>query len=334
MINMTASEKAYFESGGAVHPETGKPAKEAPVEQETPKADEAPEQEAEAEEAKPETEPEADAPADDDESEEIVDVANQDGETRRKMIAFGAYEKQRKQARAAKEQLNQMQQQLAYLTGALQQRGDGQAPQQQTATEQPLEIAPPDYTKEPQKWLDWVNSALSKTAKMSQQQVQASQQTQQFQELNNAVMAAEQDFVSGDDPHPDFYDAVKFVRSRHTAELKEAGYDAGEIQQILNARAQDLAIRALRAGKSPAERLYAVARQHGYRKAAPAKPQESEAEKISRQAKGQDKASSISNLAGSGSKGLSIETLANVSQAEFNKMFKDGKVQEIMGIPT
>lgn len=331
MINMTANERAYIESAGAVHPGTGQPAEaEAPA-PETPVAE--PETEAPAQEAE---KPEAEAPetdADDEDSEEIVDVANQDGETRRKMIAFGAYEKQRKQAKAAREQLTQMQQQMAYLQGMLQNVPQGAAkatpaadgPQQPQITD-----AVPDRAKEPEKWIEWAERTIAGLAKQHTAQSQQSQQSQQFAQLNDAVLAAEQEFVES---QPDFYDALKFVQGQRKAELKELGYGAAEINQIMAAQAQDVAVRALNQGKNPAERIYALAKARGYKAAAPAKT-ETEAARVVRQAEGQKKATTIANLAGSGgNKAPSVETLANTPQDKFNEMWAKGEAQKILGIP-
>ena len=337
MIKMTDAEKAYFESGGAVHPETGKPAEESPaVETETP--------EVEAEAAAPEEKKPAAETADDDGEEETVEVAdgtNPDGTPRRKMIAFGAYEKQRKQARALKEQLAQQQQQLAYLQGMLERA----APQPQGQTQapvapEPLSMTPPDKTREPEKYLAWLESAAAKVLEMEQRSKQTTQQSTQFQQLNEAVLTAETQFINGDpesgvEAHPDFYDALKFVQDRRQAELREAGYDANEIQQIMAAQAQDVAIRALRGGKNPAERVYALAKLQGYKRAqaAPAAVQKpSEAEVVARQARNQASAKTIGTLAGGAESGMSLETLSKLTQSEFNKAWKSGKAQEVMGI--
>jgi hypothetical protein len=332
-VNFTPAEKAYFDSGGAVHPETGAaadntPAPEKTVAEEKPVETSAPKEEAAPEDVKPEAE------ADEGDEEEVVEVAdgtNPDGSPRRKMIAFGAYEKQRKAAKALKETTDKMAQQMAYLTGALEQIRGGKAPAAAETPQQPqISTTPPDYKTKPEEWLNWVNQTVAHAATFTQQQGEQTQQQRQQAELNNAVLAAEQEFMT---TVPDFMDAVQFVRARHTAELKEAGYEQAEIQQILAARAQDLAIRALRAGKNPAERLYAVAKQHGYKKAAPKAEPEPEAVRIARQAEGQAKAKTISTLSGGAEKGLSMEVLANTPMSEFQKLFKAGKPHELMGIP-
>jgi len=335
MIKMTAAETAYMESGGAIHPETGKPAEEAASEVETPATEKPVEahEEAATEEAKPEAETEEG----DDSEEEVVEVEDGNDRPKRKMIDKRAYDKLRYKTRG---EIDRMSQQLAFLTGALQQVQSGKpATEAQQQQVQQISATPPDYKTKPQEWLDWVNQTVAHAATFTQQQGQMTAQQQQFSQLNDAVVQHEQAFVAGDpasgvEAHPDFYDALKFLQDRHKAELTEAGYDAPTIQKIMAARAQDVAQRALAAGKSPAERVYAIAKVQGYRKAAPkVEPKaESEAEKVARQAAGQSKAKSISNLSGGAEKGMSIDVLANTPQAQFNKLWKEGKAQEIMGI--
>jgi hypothetical protein len=339
--NFSPAERAYFESAGAVHPETGAaadntPAPEKIVAEEKPVETPVPKEEAATEDAKSEAEAED---GDEDDGEEVVKVVNAEGEeTTRRMVHYGALKKERMAKNKAREQIDQMGKQMAYLTGALEQMRGGKAPAADTPAQPQISTTPPDYKTKPEEWLNWVNQTVAHAATFTQQQGEQTQQQRQQNELYNAVAQHEQSFISGDpaagvEAHPDFMDAVQFVRARHTAELKEAGYEPAEIQQILTARAHDLAIRALRAGKNPAERLYAVAKQHGYKKAAPKAEPEPEAVRIARQAEGQAKAKTISNLSGGAEKGLSMEVLANTPMSEFQKLFKAGKPHELMGIP-
>src|SRR6185436_279155 len=140
-----------------------------------------------------------------------------------------------------------------------------------------------------------LESAAAKALQFEQRTKQQTEQTTQFQQINQAVFDHEQAFINGDptneiEPHPDFNEAVKFLQDRHRAELVAAGHTPAEIQQIMTVRAQAVAIKALQAGKSPAERVYEIAKVHGYKRPAPAVPKETEAEKIARQAKAQEKA--------------------------------------------
>lgn len=333
MINMTtltAAEKAYVESGGQ-----GNPYPDEKVETETTNEPPAPEPDKQSTEAaKPEDAEKPEAETEESDEGEEVEVVNKEGETRRKMIAYGAYEKQRKAAHAAKEEMSKLQQQMAYLQGVLQNMRPGEQPQAQTA--QPSPATPPDYRKEPEKWLEWVNGLGQRVQQSTEQQTQATQQQAQFQQLNDAVYQAEQEFVTGDGTegsgHADFYDAVKFLNEARKADMKEAGYSAQEIQQILAAQSQDVALRALRQGKSPAAVVYQLAKQRGFKAPKPTPPKETEAEKIARQAKNQEKAGkTISGLSGGEAKELTVEALANMDPKAFEKLWKTGKVDEMLG---
>jgi hypothetical protein len=324
-VTFTAEEKAMLAGTAEVKLE------------ETPA--EPPVEATEAEPAKQEAEPEKPESDEEEGEEEVTEVAdgtNPDAPARRKVIAFSAYEKQRQAKKALAEEATKLREQVAYLSGLSQNAQNTQKPAQQQQTEE-LSLTPPDKTKEPEKYLAWLETGMARLLKHQQQTAEQSQQTTQFQQINQTVFEHEQAFINGDpsaeiEPHPDFHDAVKFLQDRHKAELKEAGYEPHEIQQIMAARAQSVALKALQAGKSPAERVYSLAKLNGYKRAQP-KPAETEAEKIARQAESQKKAGkTISALPGGESKGgLTAETLANTSPEEFLKMWNKGDAKALMG---
>jgi hypothetical protein len=267
---------------------------------------------------------------------EVADGTNPDAPARRKVIAFSAYEKQRQAKKALAEEATKLREQVAYLSGLSQNAQNTQKPAQQQQTEE-LSLTPPDKTKEPEKYLAWLETGMARLLKHQQQTAEQSQQSTQFQQINQTVFEHEQAFINGDpaaeiEPHPDFHDAVKFLQDRHKAELKEAGYEPHEIQQIMAARAQSVALKALQAGKSPAERVYSLAKLNGYKRAQP-KPAETEAEKIARQAESQKKAGkTISALPGGESKGgLTAETLANMDPGAFKKLWDSGEAKALIG---
>jgi hypothetical protein len=286
-----------------------------------------------------EAEPEvAEKPEDEEGEEEVTEVAdgtNPDAPARRKVIAFSAYEKQRQAKKALAEEVAKLREQVAYVTGLSQQQPKPQNPQ--ITQTQELTDTPPDKTKDPEGYLKWLETAAQESIKIRRQSAQQAEQSSQFQQINDAVYAHEQAFIKGDpdsgvEAHPDFLEAVAFLRDKQTKVLKAAGYEQHEINQILIARAQDVSLRALKANDSPAKRVYALAKLDGYKAAAPAKV-ETEAEKITRQAESQKKAGkTISALPGGESKGgLTAETLANMDPAEFLKKWNSGEAKSLMG---
>jgi hypothetical protein len=269
-----------------------------------------------------------------DEDEEVLDVVNSDGEkTPRRMVHYGALKKERVAKEKARQEAESLRQQVAYLTGLSQ---NAPKPQQQAPQQaEELSLTPPDKTKEPEKYLAWLETAAAKALQFEQRTNQQSEQSSRFQQINDAVYAHEQAFIKGDpdsgtDAHPDFLEAVSFLRDKQTRELKLAGYEQHEINQIIVARAQDISLRALKANDSPAKRVYALAKENGYKRPA---PKETEAEKIARQAKSQEKAGkTISALPGGEAKGgLTAETLANTSPDEFLKLWNKGEAKALMG---
>jgi hypothetical protein len=351
LSGLSPAEKAYFETGGAVDPVSGKAVEETSDGAEPQVSMGVPG----GADGQPEiTPPEGDSDkggdseggpetGEDDEAEEeaveVADGTNPDGAARRKVISFGAYDKQRVKANKLSSELEQTRQQLAYLTGLVQQRQGGpQAPAQAAQPQGPqLHAGAPDPQKEPQKWLEWVNSTLTAAQQAQAQQQQQSVQQQQINQLNAAAYQAEQEFVNGDGAetpaHPDYYDALKFLDTARRTELKVAGYDPQTAQAIIDAQNKDIAMRALQAGDNAAKRFYTLAKSRGFSAPKPTPPAKSEAEKVAEQAAKQKTNKSIAGLAGSSSKDpFSIETLANTSTADLAKMLKKGELQDVLGL--
>jgi hypothetical protein len=323
LVTFTPEERAILDGTSTVKVEDEAPA-EAPVETgitepEKPVVADKPEPEAEEEEG-------------DEEVTEVADGTNPDAPARRKVIAFSAYEKQRQAKKALAEEVTKLREQVAYVTGLAQ---NAPKPQQQAPQTEELSLTPPDKTKEPEKYLAWLETAAAKALQFEQRTNQQSEQSSRFQQINDAVYAHEQAFIKGDpesgtEAHPDFLEAVAFLRDKQTRELKLAGYEQHEINQILVARAQDVSLRALKANDSPAKRVYALAKENGYKRPA---PKETEAEKIARQAKSQEKAGkTISALPGGESKGgLTADMLANMTPEDFKKKWDSGEAKALMG---
>jgi hypothetical protein len=335
LAGMSDAERAYFETGGAVDPTTGKPVEETDAgtdaeQHKQPDAGTGGEAESADRSADADAEGQAAEKAEGEEEgeDETVDVAtgtDPDGKPKRKFIAFGAYEKERRQAKAAKEEATQLKQQLAYLTGLVQ---SGQITQQQgqqmaQAAQQPATTAP-DPQKEPQKWLEWVNTTLAKVHQAETQQQRTAAQQAEIDRLNAAAYHAEQEFVN--EGHADYYDALKFLEKSRRDELKMLGYDASTAQQILDAQNKDIAIRALQGQGNPAERFYALAKARGFKAPKPV-VEKTEAEKVAEQAVKQKTNKSLAGLAGGETKNpLSLESLANTPTSELAKMLKEGKI--------
>jgi hypothetical protein len=358
LAGLSPAEQAYFTSGGAVDPVSGKSVEESDAgatTPETPSPAGGPEAGGEGNDAATGQDP---APGDQGDTEpgedddDIAEETDADGQPKRQLIEFGKYDRERHRAKKYRTELEQTRQQLAYLTGLVQQGRSpagqpGQAPQAPAQAAQPQgPVSAPDPQKEPQKWLDWVNSTLTAAQQAQAQQQQQTVQQQHAAQLNAAAYEAEQEFVNGDGAdtpaHPDYYDALKFLDTARRTELKLAGYDPQTAQQIIDAQNKDIAVRALQRGDNAASKFYALAKTRGFKAPAPANAParnaagqfaKTEAEKVAEQAAKQKTNKSISGLAGSSSKDpLSIETLANTSAADLAKMLKRGELHDVLGI--
>ena len=123
---------------------------------------------------------------------------------------------------------------------------------------------------------------------------------------------------------PDFKAAYNFLLNSRAAELKAIGYDTPEtLHQALIADEFGIAQMALQRGKSPAQMLYDLANQRGYKKASadapkPGAGEEAAAEKLARIERGQAEHKSLSNTGGSsGDQEMTAEALIAMSAEEF-----------------
>lgn len=120
---------------------------------------------------------------------------------------------------------------------------------------------------------------------------------------------------------PDFKAAYDFLLNSRAAELRAIGYDTPEtLHQALIADEFAIAQMAFERGKSPAEMLYNLANQRGYKKADTAgKPDEGKAaEKLATIERGQAAHKSLSNTGGSsGDPDMTAEALISMPADEF-----------------
>jgi hypothetical protein len=119
---------------------------------------------------------------------------------------------------------------------------------------------------------------------------------------------------------PDFKPAYDFLLNSRAAELKAIGYDTPELlHQALVADEFAIAEMAFAKDKSPAEMIYALANQRGYKKAMAADPNAgAAAEKLATIERGQAAHKSLSSTGGSsGDQDMTAEALIAMPAAEF-----------------
>ena len=151
------------------------------------------------------------------------------------------------------------------------------------------------------------------------QQLEQSRQQQEQSaaeaRLTQAVSMAESEFAA---KTPDYLDAIAHMQKVADNNLQIMGVDDPvQRAQIIRRDAMAMAVRALQAGKSPAELAYQVAKNQGYAPAATNKT-------IENIQKGQKASPS---MPGGGQKppmeSLSVTALADMDDDEFNKLIDD-----------
>lgn len=184
--------------------------------------------------------------------------------------------------------------------------------------EQILAVAPkPEVTQAPVyeddplgATFDKVEKVAQKLERLEQTDVQRQQQ-EQFQGFVRNVQADEANFMT---KTPDYKEAVNFIQQRRLQELQVMGYPEDKAMQVLASDAYAVTQRAIALGESPAHFAYDMAKKLGY-----APKQKDNIETI---AAGQQVAKSVSGGAQPVSEGSLPNNLAEMSDAEFDAMFK------------
>jgi hypothetical protein len=146
-------------------------------------------------------------------------------------------------------------------------------------------------------------------------------------EASEKQAAAEKEFVDKyraacdefETATPDFKAAYNFLLNSRAAELKAIGYDTPQaLHQALIADEMAIAQMAFEKGKSPAEMLYNLASQRGYKKESAADSKNSAAEKLETIERGQAANKSLANAGGSsGDPEMTAEALIAMPAEEF-----------------
>lgn len=217
----------------------------------------------------------------------------------------------RNEAQTYRESLIAAKERLAILTEAT-------APPKQAAAE--IDLADgPDIDPEQ----DIFGYAKQMKARFEKTQAMIAQMQRSTQEdrTNSAFVADMNRFKAAE---PAFGDAFAYLVQQRHAEMEALGIDdKAERDRLLKEEARDVVAEALRAGKSPAERLFKLATARGFRKTAAAAPNAlAEAAKQIEQLENGRRASASLRGAGEGgmSEGFSIQEYLNSSEADGIRM--------------
>lgn len=154
---------------------------------------------------------------------------------------------------------------------------------------------------------------------------QRAMQEQQAQRQNQFLNQYHQDAAAFAQQTTDFQDAYIHLVSSRINEYKAAGYDDKQAGQLLIEDEVAIASKAYADGVNPAQRMYEIAKLRGYNKpvavAPVAAPNPSNIEKFNELEKASLASRSLSGTGAGGKvdKGLTLETLAEMDDEEFDK---------------
>ena len=311
---LTPDEQKYFDTRG-----TDLPGEAAPVTPEAAPGAAGPESHA------------ADVPAGNGADE--ADGSKNEGDNPGKFVRHGAFHEERERRKELQAELARVRHDQAERDGRLQERlnmlQQAWAPQQEAAR-----IPTPET--DALGTLKYVSGELQalkqQQAERQQQETQYTERQQQHQAFEQAVKADEAAFQQ---TAPDYLEAVEFAKETRLNELREIGYNETRAQQILFNDIIHISTEALNEGRSPAQAYYNFAKYRGFAKqAAPPKadPAAEAGAKLKNIAAGQAAGKSLGSAPGSSAPGLTLETIANMSNDDFAAIALDKKQwRKVMG---
>lgn len=208
---------------------------------------------------------------------------------------------------------------------------------QQTPT-QPQE-AIPDVEKDPLGTLKFLFKEVregKQNKQLNTQQVEERQHNQRIMgeagRMEMEFLAQQPDYDVTTKQSASYNDASSFLVNMRKAELAATGaYNPMQINELIASEAINLAKQAIQGGRNPAQVVLDIAKARGF-KTSPKQVTETEAEKISRIAKGQEAGFSLSQASGSKgpvNKGMDAKTLATMSEDDFTNFLEKAKKSEL-----
>lgn len=311
-FEMSAEEQAYFDNRGE--------------ETEAPESEPAPEPE---EGAEPAPEPE--------EGQDETPETDEDGEPVKPPKgfvphkAFHAEREKRKELERQSAELAEKQARLEERLKVLAEIKDEAQKKQESAPEEQI----PDINEDPighfqariaqqQKVIDELNG---KTQQSQQQQEQAAQFNQVVTEYKSQAMQFKQE-------KPDFDAAYNHLLSARAKEYAMLGVPEAEIPASISQDELGIVLRAKQLGKNPAEVIYALAMERGYKPGAGGEDVDNGGngkERLEQIARGQNAAKSLSSAGGGKAPDISLENLANMSNDDFYDAVQRGVFRKALG---
>ena len=235
------------------------------------------------------------------------------------MVPQGALHQERERRKAAEAQFQELQAKLAAIEAKL---------------NPPPEIVVPDPVLQPEAFkqfqIDQIKQRAAEKAENDRRAQEQAQEAQIMARVNQDVMQFK---ATVPDYDPAFQHAVKVRRE----ELAFYGNSPEQIDQQIEVDVRAIVTQAYTQGKNPGELFYSYAKMRGYSPAQAARdpvPAQAAAQ-INALAEAQRQTQSMATAGGPSSDGgVTIETLAKMSEAQLAKMPKaerDAMMQKVMG---
>jgi hypothetical protein len=346
---MTAAELAYFQSGGESTDGLGV---ETPVA--TPVVPEAVPAATTAATPAAVASPPATPPAADDDGEDI----EQPGGTKRRMVDYRALRESRDRYKALeanfakeREEFNREKETRARLDERLRLLNEALTPPEQ---EPVAPAVPPDPEKDIFGYVRHLSEQISQMSGHTQQVAETVAANTADTQLRNLYASDARRYAQ---EKPDFAGAYNHLLGVRTSQLRMQGFSDEEIPAIVMNEERGLVQRAISAKRSPAAMIYEMAGSFGYKTPAAsvptttltptpqpgalsmpaggqaATPTAAASEEIARIQAAQAASRSLSAGGGSTGHQMTVETLANMPQHEFNAWVRKnpGLARELMG---
>jgi hypothetical protein len=244
------------------------------------------------------------------EAAEEAQEAGTQAEERPRTVPHAALHEERVRRQETERALKQANEKFAMLEGRLEELRRAAEPKQ--------EAGPADPIKDIEEIKAWKKNTEQALAQQQQQE-------QGFNDFNNAVTSQIDEFRG---ENPDYDAAIEFLSAARDRQLKRIGHTAPEALSIMKREANAIFAKALQDGVNPGSRVYALAEEMGFKPgAAEEKPNGSAtaSQRLRTIAAGQGAARSLSNAAGSATKPLTLQALADMPRDEFRKIAGDPK---------
>lgn len=235
------------------------------------------------------------------------------------MVPQGALHQERERRKAAEANAQELQARIAAIEARL---------------NPPAEIVVPDPVLQPEAFKQFQIDQIKQRAA---EKAEAERLTQEQAQERQIMARVDHDVRQFRATVPDYDQAFQYVLKARHEELAFYGNTPEQIDQQIDVDVRSIVQKAYQQGKNPGEVFYGYAKMRGYSPAQAAKdpiPQQAAAQ-VNALAEAQRQTQSMATAGGPSSDGgVTIETLAKMSEAQLAKMPKaerDAMMQKVMG---